>query len=84
MLSLFGFIFSIGLVFEIVRIIILVFEIVQESLSLSLWFLEAVYKAPDGSFCSLQTIIIIIIIEIICKDCIGLFGGDSKHLRWEA
>ena len=28
MLSLFGFIFSIGLVFEIVRIIILVFEIV--------------------------------------------------------
>ena len=36
MLSLFGFIFSIGLVFEIVRIIVLVFDIVQESLSLTL------------------------------------------------
>ena len=36
MLSLFGFILSIGLIFEIVRIIVLVFEIVCESLSLLL------------------------------------------------
>ena len=30
MLSLFGFIFSIGLIFEVVRIIVLVFEIVKD------------------------------------------------------
>ena len=82
MLSLFGFIFSIGLAFEIVRIIILVFEIIKDLFErVSLYHCDSwklYIKLQTVPFVFLQ---IIIIIEIIF---IELFGGESKHLRWEA
>ena len=82
MLSLFGFILSIGLIFEIVRIIVLVFEIVCESLSLLLWFLEVVYKAPNDSFVFYK-LLLLLLLRLFAETAQYLFGGDSKHLRWE-
>ena len=77
MLSLLGFIFSIGLVFEIIRIIRLVFEIVYDLFRrvypYHCDFLEVAYKTPNDFFCISQ--IMIIIIQIICRNCIVFIWG---------
>ena len=86
MLSLFEFIFIIGLAFEIVRIIILVFEIVED-------LLRRVYPYHCDSwklYIKIQMIsfvfyrLLLLLLRLFAESALCLFGGDSKHLRWEA
>ena len=86
MLSLFGFIFSIGLVFEIVRIIILVFEIIED-----LFMRVYPYHCDSWKlYIKLQMIsfvfykLLLLLLKLFSESALCLFGGDSKHLRWEA
>ena len=86
MLSLFGFIFSIGLAFEIVRIIILVFEIIKD-----LFERVSLYHCDSWKlYIKLQMIsfvfykLLLLLLKLFAKIAYYLFGGDSKHLRWEA
>ena len=69
MLSLLGFTFSIWLVVDII----------YESLSLSLWFLEVAYKILDDFFCIFR--LWLLLFRLFTKIALCLFGGESKHLR---
>ena len=95
MLSLFGFIFSIRLVFEIVRIIvfeivriiILVFEIVED-LSRRVyphhcdsWKLYIKFQMISFVF---YRLLLLLLLRLFAESALCLFGSDSKHLRWEA
>ena len=86
MLSLFGFTFSIVLEFEIVRIIALVFEIVSD-------LFRRVYLYHYNSwklYIKLQMVpfvfyrLLLLLLRLFVEIAYYLFGGDSKHLRWEA
>ena len=96
MLSLFGFILSIGLVFEIVRIIILVFEIVQDLFRrvylyyYDSWKLYIKLQMVPFVFFFYRLLLLLRLFALICLVVIpNTLGGKPKvnqqdQSRWEA